>query len=83
MTFKNYLSLAAQFFFKKVHTFSFRLGSEKVTATVSLGTEKTAINLGQAMQIVSLLEGAPIANSLTEKFVINGDLTVTVTVSKV
>jgi hypothetical protein len=83
MTFANYLSLVSQFFFKKAHTFTFRLGSEKVTATISSGAENTAINLGQAMQIVNLLEGAPIANSLTEKLVINGNLTVIVTVSRV
>jgi hypothetical protein len=85
MTFSNYLSLVSQFFFKKAHTFSFRLGSERVSVSVvsGEGSIPTSVSLGQAMQIVNHFSGAPLASTLTESFTINSNLTVSVTLTKV
>lgn len=86
MTILNYVELAAQFFFKKAHSFSFRLGPDKVVVEVvssSAPTVPVSISFGQALQLVDLIQGNATATPFTSGFVIGGNIEVTVTVSKI
>jgi len=85
MTLSNYFTLASQFFFKKTPTFVFRLGPDKVSVAVSAATSALPLSIGfsQALQLVSLIAGNATATPFTAGFLINGDIEVTVTISKI
>lgn len=89
MTLANYISLIKTFFFKKAHTFTVHLGAEKVTVAVSVESPDAVhvpyeITLADAMTLVELIQNhADAATSLSFNAYVDGNIEVTVTISKI
>jgi hypothetical protein len=83
-----YLELFLQFFLKHSHTFTFRLGPDKVSVTVELVADKSPleITLPEAIFVAKYLITHNLnfpTSPFTVDFFIDGDVEVTVVVTKI
>jgi hypothetical protein len=95
MTILNYIKLASQFFFRKAHTFTVRLGDADLTVKIEQEVANQvhipfSISLANALTIVALIEDhvsvgsvGPNDPSFSFNAYVDGNIEVTITISKV
>jgi hypothetical protein len=91
MNIMSYLDLIKQFFFKKAHSFTVRIGADRLTISVSVEAADAthtpfAISFSQALQLVALVQDhattAPVS-PLSFNAYIDGNINVLISVSSV